>query len=55
MAEHHPKTDLEVRFEMFKKQYHDRQAEAKRTGKPIPAHTQRWGSLEGFRLDRHAA
>ena len=42
MAEHHPKTDLEVRFEMFKKQYHDRQAEAKRTGKPIPAHTQRW-------------
>ena len=42
MAEHHAKTDLEVRFEMFKKQYHDRQAEAKRTGKPIPAHTQRW-------------
>lgn len=46
MAEHHMKTDLEVRFEMFKKQYHDRQAEAKRTGKPIPAHTQRW-------YDRH--
>jgi len=42
MAEHHPKTDLEVRFEMFKKQYHDRLNEAKRTGKPIPAHTQRW-------------
>ena len=42
MAEHHPKTDLEVRFEMFKKQYHDRLDEAKRTGKPIPAHTQRW-------------
>jgi hypothetical protein len=42
MAEHHPKTDLEVRFDMFKKQYHDRQAEAKRTGKPIPAHTQVW-------------
>ena len=42
MAEHHAKTDLEVRFEMIKKQYHDRQAEAKRTGKPIPAHTQRW-------------
>lgn len=42
MAEHHPKTDLEVRFDLFKKQYHDRQAEAERTGKPIPAHTQRW-------------
>lgn len=42
MSEHHARTDLEVRFEMFKKQYDDRQAEAQRTGKPIPAHTQRW-------------
>lgn len=36
------KTDLEENFERFRKQYADRQAEAKRTGKPIPAHTQRW-------------
>ena len=52
MAENHPKTDLEVRFDMFKKQYHDRQAEAKRTGKPIPAHTQRWydRQIEEYRV-----
>jgi len=37
---------------MFKKQYHDRQAEAKRTGKPIPAHTQRWydRQIEEYRV-----
>ena len=52
MAEHHAKTDLEVRFEMFKKQYHDRLDEAKRTGKPIPAHTQRWydRQIEEYRV-----
>jgi hypothetical protein len=52
MAENHLKTDLEVRFDMFKKQYHDRQAEAKRTGKPIPAHTQRWydRQIEEYRV-----
>ena len=46
MAEIRIKTDLEERFDVFKKQYHDRQAEAQRTGKPIPAHVQRW-------YDRH--
>jgi len=52
MAENHLKTDLEVRFDMFKKQYHDRQAEARRTGKPIPAHTQRWydRQIEEYRV-----
>ena len=52
MAENHLKTDLEVRFDMFKKQYHDRQAEAKRTKKPIPAHTQRWydRQIEEYRV-----
>jgi len=52
MAENHPKTDLEVRFDMFKKQYHDRLDEAKRTGKPIPAHTQRWydKQIEEYRV-----
>jgi len=52
MAENHLKTDLEVRFDMFKKQYHDRQAEAARTGKPIPAHTQRWydRQIEEYRV-----
>ena len=52
MAENHPKTDLEVRFDMFKKQYHDRQEEAARTGKPIPAHTQRWydRQIEEYRV-----
>ena len=52
MAENHLKTDLEVRFDMFKKQYHDRQAEARRTEKPIPAHTQRWydRQIEEYRV-----
>ena len=52
MAENHLKTDLEVRFDMFKKQYHDRQAEARRTGKPIPAHTQHWydRQIEEYRV-----
>lgn len=46
------KTDLEENFQVFRKQYHDRQAEAKRTGKPIPAHTQRWydRQIEEYRV-----
>jgi hypothetical protein len=46
------KTDLEENFEVFRKQYADRQAEAKRTGKPIPAHTQRWydRQIEEYRV-----
>jgi len=52
MAEIRIKTDLEERFDVFKKQYHDRQAEAERTGKPIPAHTQRWydKQIEEYRV-----
>lgn len=52
MAEIRIKTDLEERFDAFKKQYHDRQAEAQRTGKPIPAHTQRWydRQIEEYRV-----
>lgn len=52
MAEVRIKTDLEERFDAFKKQYQERQAEAARTGKPIPAHTQRWydKQIEEYRV-----
>jgi len=46
------KTDLEENFDRFSKQYAERQAEAARTGKPIPAHTQRWydRQIEEYRV-----
>jgi len=46
------KTNLEENFDRFRKQYAERQAEAARTGKPIPAHTQRWydRQIEEYRV-----
>jgi len=46
------KTNLEENFDRFRKQYAERQAEAKLTGKPIPAHTQRWydKQIEEYRV-----
>ena len=46
------KTDVEIAFDKFQKQYADRKAEAARTGKPIPAHTLRWYEKQ---LEEHRA
>jgi hypothetical protein len=46
------KTDVEIAFDKFQRQYADRKAEAARTGKPIPAHTLRWYEKQ---LEEHRA
>jgi hypothetical protein len=52
MTDRMVKTDVEIAFDKFQKQYADRKAEAARTGKPIPAHTLRWYEKQ---LEEHRA